>query len=261
MTKQAEIDYMDNIGEEMVKHAVTKPYSDSNRGGLLMEIGAVLALMPPPPVRVLECGCGTGWTCCLLAKCGYEVTGLDIAPRMIEYAELNRQREGIENLTFLAADFEDCLFDSEFDCVLFFGSLHHSEDEDAALAAAYRALKPGGAFIASEPGLGHEKRRVALDASAKYGVTERDMRPSRIINAGRKAGFGRARVYPRAQMLSVITYPNESYATEGKLVAFVRKWVLVGPVRTLAAMFLFAVFKRFDGIVVMRKEPVHEGGA
>jgi 2-polyprenyl-3-methyl-5-hydroxy-6-metoxy-1,4-benzoquinol methylase len=253
MTKQAEIDYMNNIGAEMVKHAVTKPYSDSNRGGLLMEIGAVLTLMPSPPATVLDCGCGTGWTSCLLARCGFRVTGLDIAPRMIEYAEINKKNEGVDDLTFVADDFETCSFDSEFDCVLFFGSLHHSEAEDRAVKAAYDALKPGGILIASEPGLGHQKRRVAIDASRKYGVTERDMRPSRIIAAGRKAGFGRARVYPRAEMLSVITYPNESYAVEGGLIAFVRKWLLVGPVRTLAAIFLFTIFKRFDGIVVMRK--------
>ena len=62
MAKQDEIEYMDRLSDKMVAHAVDKPFSDSNRGGLLMELGAVLALMPRPPARVLECGCGTGGT-------------------------------------------------------------------------------------------------------------------------------------------------------------------------------------------------------
>ena len=253
MTKKAEIEYLDKIGEEGVIHAVNKPYSDSNRGGLFMELGAVMTLMPPPPARVLECGCGTGGTSCILARCGYDVTGIDIAPRMIHYSEQNRLRGGLDNARFVEGDFEEAGFSSEFDCVLFFGSLHHAESEASAVKAAYNALKPGGFFVASEPGLGHHLRRVAKDAMEKYGVTEKDMTPKKMWKAGREAGFTDFRVYPRSQVLSVITYPNESYDTEGRMVDFMRRNILAGPLRTLAAIFLFVVFKRFDGIVVMRK--------
>ncbi len=260
MAKRDEIEYMDRISDEMVAHAVAKPYSDSNRGGLLMEIGAVLTLMPPPPASVLECGCGTGGTSCLLGRCGYEVTGLDLAPRMIHYAEMNKTRERLDNVRFVVGDFEEAAFESEFDCVLFFGSLHHSESEESAVRAAYEALKPGGMLIASEPGVGHHLRRVAIDAVKRYGVTERDMHPGRIIRAGRKAGFTRFKVYPRSQVLSVITYPNESYEVEGGVIDFIRRRVLVGPVRTMAAVFLFVIFKRFDGIVAMTRPRALKGG-
>ena len=49
MTKEAEISYMDNVSAELVDLALNKPYSDLNRGGLFMEIGAILCLLPPPP--------------------------------------------------------------------------------------------------------------------------------------------------------------------------------------------------------------------
>lgn len=259
MAKQDEIEYMDRLSDKMVAHAVDKPFSDSNRGGLLMELGAVLALMPRPPARVLECGCGTGGTSCLLARCGYDVTGLDIAPAMIQYAEKNKERERLENVRFVVDDFEDTVFNQEFDCVLFFGSLHHAESEGKAIEAARRALKPGGLFVASEPGFGHHLRRVAVEATRQYGVTEKDMPPSKIIKAGRKAGFTEFKVYPRSQVLSVITYPNQSYEVEGKVIEFIRNRVLVGPVRTLGAILLFVFFKRLDGIVVMRR-PASLGG-
>ena len=69
----------------------------------------------------------------------------------------------------------------------------------------------------------------------------------------RPAGIDGFKVYPRSQVLSLITYPNETYSVQGSSIGLVRKWLLVGPVRTLAAIFLFVVFKRFDGIVTMKK--------
>ena len=79
--------------------------------------------------------------------------------------------------------------------LLFFTCLHHAVNAQNAINSVYRALKPGGIFIAVEPGSGHAKR--AKPVMEKYGTTERDMPPSLIIKLGKLSGFSRAKVYVR----------------------------------------------------------------
>src|SRR2546430_16388417 len=98
MAKSGEIKYLSNLGEAGVWHAANKPFSDPGCGRYLAELGAILALLPPPPARLLDLGCGTGWTSVFFARAGYEVVGLDLAPDMIEPAEANRARAELDGL-------------------------------------------------------------------------------------------------------------------------------------------------------------------
>src|SRR5262249_36068785 len=152
-----EIDYLQNLGPEGVEHAVGKPFSDSLCHAYLMEIGALMWLLPPQPARLLDVGCGTGWTSLFFARRGFDVLGIDIAPDMIAHADGLRDREGLDNLHFRVGDYEDLDLHEEFDCAVFFEALHHAVDERAALRAVYAALKPGGRCITSEPGRGHAR--------------------------------------------------------------------------------------------------------
>ena len=77
MPKAGEIAYLRVLGERGIQHAANKPFSDTNAGGFLIALGSIRLLLPPPPARILELGCGTGWVSCLLGKMGYEVVGQD----------------------------------------------------------------------------------------------------------------------------------------------------------------------------------------
>jgi SAM-dependent methyltransferase len=198
MAKSGEIDYLRNIGEDGIWHAVHKPFSDPGRARYLAELAAVLALLPPPPARLLDLGCGTGWTSVFFARSGYEVVGVDIAPDMVAHAEANRDREGVAGLTFLASDYEELPFDGEFDAAVFYDSLHHAVDEAAAVRGAFRALRSGGVCVTSEPGQGHHLSADSIEAVRRYNVTEKEMPPARVAELGRAAGFRGFRVYPHA---------------------------------------------------------------
>src|SRR5207302_4325273 len=113
MAKTGEIDYLKNLDSAGVRHAVHKPFSDPGRARYLAEMAAVLALLPPPPARLLDLGCGTGWTSVFFARAGYEVVGVDIAPDMIAHAEANCDRAGVEGLAFAVCDYETLPFDGE----------------------------------------------------------------------------------------------------------------------------------------------------
>jgi hypothetical protein len=134
---------------------------------------------------------------------------------------------------------------------VFYDSLHHAVDESAALRAVYRALKPGGVCITSEPGTGHANSRDAQEAVRKFGVTERDMPPHRIMRVAKQIGFHSFMTYPHATHLHRFNY----YSARGRTLAgrlsrkipFVRRfWCLMGVLATL-------LFLRHRGLVYMLK--------
>jgi SAM-dependent methyltransferase len=152
-------------------------------------------------------GCGGGWTSIFLAKHGYDVTGQDISEDMIELARENQVLQNVgANLAFVSADYEATAFDGMFDAVLFFDCLHHAVDERAAIAGAYRALKPGGMLITHEPGEGHANTPGSIEAMERFGVSERDMPPHLIIKHGRETGFIEHRVFPMPNVLLELFY-------------------------------------------------------
>lgn len=196
MAKQDEIDYIGRLGDIGKKHALDKPWSDDLRGLYLQEMGALIALLPSPPAKILDIGAGSGWTSCFYALSGYEVTATDIAPEMVDLARVNAARYDV-SLEVVVSDFESLPFENQFDAVIFYDCLHHAEDEVLALRSAYRALKAGGICITLEPGSGHAKSAVSIQAMKDLGVTERDMPPKLIISAARKVGFSSAQVFAR----------------------------------------------------------------
>lgn len=72
-----------------------------------------------PGDRVLELGCGDGTLSCLLARQGFEVTGVDISRGMVEEAKRRADREGV-TARFEVADSD--LFEAaeRYDCVVSF---------------------------------------------------------------------------------------------------------------------------------------------
>jgi SAM-dependent methyltransferase len=202
MAKEAERNYFAALDEASRRETEGKPFSIEGCGRLFMELGALFSLLPPPPARLLDLGCGLGWTSRFFARRGYAVTGVDIAPDMIQGAERLRLAEGItSNLRFEVMDYESCPFVETFDAAVFFDSLHHSEDEVLALKAVHRALAPGGICLTSEPGVGHADSQDSREARARFGVTERDMDPPRIWRAAQQAGFTSHTLYAHTYRL------------------------------------------------------------
>ena len=111
--------------------------------------------MPPTPARVLDMGCGSGWTTLFFARHGFHVTGMDISGDMIALAnECKAEQLPGAAVDFIESDYESASFPCEFDCAVFYDSLHHADDERAALRLAFDVLKPGGVLITHEPGGG-----------------------------------------------------------------------------------------------------------
>lgn len=244
MAKNGERTYFKNIGEEGVDFTLGKPFSDPNNiGSLLSDIAAVFTLLPQPPARIIDLGCGSGWTSNFFALAGYDVTGVDIAPEAVEAANKRFQRPGL-SLKYACADYDNLEFKNIYDVAVFFDSLHHAEDEVDALKAAYTALKPGGLIILCEPGVGHSKSPSSIEAVEKYGVNERDMPPKISKKALRSAGFK-----------SIDTYAYPALAHRSLYKKYQHKKTIMNHrvVRPLSVALLSSFLLNQHGIVVAVK--------
>jgi len=110
----------------------------------LLNLPTFLELLPAPPQRVLDVGCGEGRLGGLLTARGYQVVGADTSQRLVEAA---RERHEAVVADAAALPFED----DSFDLVTMFMALHDFDEPGAAVAEAARVLRPGGAlFLALE---------------------------------------------------------------------------------------------------------------
>jgi SAM-dependent methyltransferase len=97
-----------------------------------------------PGQHVLDLACGTGNAAIPAARAGAQVTGVDLAPRMLETARRRSDQAGVE-VEWIEADIEDLPFEPEsFDVVLStFGCMFAPRHEVVADEIS-RVLRPGG---------------------------------------------------------------------------------------------------------------------
>jgi len=97
-----------------------------------------------PGMKVLDVACGTGNQSVPAARTGAEVTGLDIAPNLLEQARDRGRKENL-NITFVEGDAEDIPYDTgQFDVVLsMFGAMFAPRPE-RVVSEFLRVCRPGG---------------------------------------------------------------------------------------------------------------------
>lgn len=126
--------------------------------------GVLELLSPKRGERILDLGCGDGALTAEIAVAGADVVGIDSSEPMV-HAARNR------GLDARIGDAQALAFQSEFDAVFSNAALHWMPNPDAVLVGVYRALKPGGRFVAEFGGHGNIAAiRVAkLAICQKYG--------------------------------------------------------------------------------------------
>lgn len=111
--------------------------------------GCLQAPWCPTSGEALELGCGAGCWCIELARRGFDVTGVDLAPEAISWARQKARAAGLD-IRFVQADVLALAdwADARFDFILDGFCLHCliGPDRDRYLRTARRLLRPDGIF-------------------------------------------------------------------------------------------------------------------
>ncbi len=122
-------------------------------------------LQPVAGERILDLGCGDGVLTEKLAALGCAVVGVDGSAEQITAA---RGR----GLDARVMDGQALDFDGEFDAVFSNAAMHWMKRPDAVIAGAWRALKPGGRFVAE---FGGHRCVATIVAALEAALTRRGL--------------------------------------------------------------------------------------
>ena len=148
--------------------------------------------------RVLDVGCGGGLLCETLARAGAQVTGIDLAPGMIEVARLHAAAENLK-IDYRVGDAQELGAEAPgaFDIVTCMEMLEHVPHPAATTAALARLVRPQGAVFVSTINRNLKSFVLAIVA-AEYLLKliprgtheyERLIRPAELARWARAAGL------------------------------------------------------------------------
>src|ERR1700737_2778421 len=126
-------------------------YDETLRERTPVEIDRLETLLHlQPPLRILDLPCGQGRHAIELARRGYEVTGVDISPFMIDVARERAKASGLQ-VRWLTGDMRTPVPGEAFDLILnlftSFGYFADDADDRRVVRAAGSMLEPGGCFL------------------------------------------------------------------------------------------------------------------
>ena len=106
--------------------------------------------VPLGAARVLDVGCGGGLLAEALSRAGATVTGIDLAPGMIDVARLHATESAL-NIDYRVAGTDDVArsLPAAFDLVTCMEMLEHVPEPESVVASLARLVRPGGALMVS----------------------------------------------------------------------------------------------------------------
>jgi 2-polyprenyl-3-methyl-5-hydroxy-6-metoxy-1,4-benzoquinol methylase len=200
--KRAAIEYPSRLSPERLQYLRTKPFYNLAHKlpkfrfpGMDVEThrhfcdfaNMALALDLPPGARLLDVACGSGWLSEYFARLGYDVTGIDISPQLIEICQdrIRALPPLIDHETpircrFLVHDIELSPLEEQFDAAVCYDALHHLDDAAAALRHMAKMLRIGGLLFILEgnrPPPGSTGEEELAEVMRNYGTLESPFDP------------------------------------------------------------------------------------
>jgi 2-polyprenyl-6-hydroxyphenyl methylase/3-demethylubiquinone-9 3-methyltransferase len=163
-----------------------------------VRLGFVAAHASLAGARALDVGCGGGLLCEALSRKGATVTGIDLAPGMVEVARLHAAEEGLD-IDYRVAAAEDLAAQAPggADVITCMEMLEHVPRPEHMLATLAALARPGGSVFVSTLNRNLKSFLMAI-VGAEYvlrllprGTHEYDrlIRPSELARWARAAGL------------------------------------------------------------------------
>lgn len=143
---------------------------------------------------VLDLGSGAGFDCFLAAvRVGPngKIIGVDMTPEMIERAQANARKDGVENVEFRLGDIERLpVEDASVDVIISNCVINLAPDKGRVFREAFRVLKPEGRLMVSDIVLTKPLPDAVKNSVAAYvGCVAGASLKEEYLEAMRQAGF------------------------------------------------------------------------
>lgn len=170
--KTDEVKIQDYVSEFYENKRFAKPYSSVYHEWQVKKMLLPFLNLKGP---ILDNGCGTGFMAQFLK--GYDVTGLDISPRMVEHAKKRYGKVAVGDAQKLPFP------DSSFQIVINRGLLHHLPDPSQAISEIYRVLEKEGQaiFMETHYSLFNAIPRIFLKKGKHFAKSHKNFKEGELI--------------------------------------------------------------------------------
>ncbi|MFT4163690.1 MAG: methyltransferase domain-containing protein [Microlunatus sp.] len=197
--------------------ALNRPWFTRRLGPALAEVADLHEVLSRPGARIIDVGCGGGWSSLALARAYPHagVLGVDIDAPSIEAARAAAAVEGLDDrVQFVVAEGELLPDPGPFDAAFAFECLHDMPRPVEVLAAIRQAVRPGGPVVIMDEAVDDELTAPSSEVDqCMYGFslficlpdglssapsvgTGTVMRPAVLRDYAARAGFGTVEVLP-----------------------------------------------------------------
>lgn len=162
--------------------------ADDSRGKTEKVAEILAALQAGPGKRIADVGAGEGFYSLRIAQAvgpTGRVTAVDVSEKHLEKLRARLQQDNISNVDVVVGAVDDPrLAENAFDAVLIYNAYHEMTAPEPILKAIFRALKPGGRLVMSEPL--HDNLRSATRPEQ---VNEHEIGPNFVQQELQVSGF------------------------------------------------------------------------
>jgi SAM-dependent methyltransferase len=196
---------------------VNRPWFEQRLAPTLAALPAVHEALSRPGARVVDVGCGFGWSTLALARAypGAEVHGIDVDGPSVAAARAAAAEAGLESrVRFHLADAAELAAAEPFDAAFAFECVHDLPRPAAVLESVRRAMRPDGVVVVMDEAVAEEFRAPSDDVDRMmYGYslfvclpdglsttpsagTGTVMRPATLRRYAHEAGYAGVEVLP-----------------------------------------------------------------
>ena len=142
-----------------------------------------------PIKKILEVGCGAGFSVEYLKGKFVNFTGVDYSENLIKYAKKHNSYTGVKFECLNVNDFNP---EIKFDVVLMIGVLHHMPEPEKVIKSLSKILKPDGVIVVNEPQAGNPLigllRKIRKKIDDNYSTDQVEFTESEIYSMFKKCG-------------------------------------------------------------------------
>ena len=209
----------DQLGDDAreAQGDVNRPWFEQRLAPALATVPVVHEALSRPGSRVVDVGCGFGWSTLAIARAypGAQVHGVDLDRPSIEAARTAAAAAGLSGrVTFHLADGAELAVAEPFDAAFAFECVHDMPRPVTVLDAVRRSMRPDGVVVVMDEAVGEEFRAPADDVDRiMYGYslfvclpdglstapsvgTGTVLRPATLRKYALEAGFADVEVLP-----------------------------------------------------------------